>query len=375
MPREGALLTTLGRFLYEQFGVNIPSGRWPLNALEEHLKLRFSIVDGKDRELAAGRDIAILEKGFVDQEESRAFAKARKTWERSGLTIWDFGNLPEQIPLRDGGIHASPAFPALAADETGVGIRLFRSANEALLSHRKGVRALLAQLFREDLKHLRKTVAPVGDLKIWAAAFGGVKPLENALVEKVMTDLFDADVRTEADFVKHAEKIRPEILSRGLAAIRLAGPPLKALYETAERLRTLEDSNRGNRPLSTFLAELRDESTRLLPQDFLVRYDDERLNHISRYLRALAVRAERGAVHLQKALERGKEIKDLEDWQKTTLKELPAYASEEKRRALDDFGWMIEEYKVSLCAQELKTAIPISRKRIDARMAEIQRML
>ena len=58
-----------------------------------------------------------------------------------------------------------------------------------------------------------------------------------------------------------------------------------------------------------------------------------------------------------------------------TLRELPSYASEEKRRALDDFGWMIEEYKVSLFAQELKTAIPISRKRIEARMAEIQRML
>jgi ATP-dependent helicase HrpA len=291
------------------------------------------------------------------------------------LTTWDFGNLPEQISLRDGGIHAPPAFPALAADETGVGIRLFRSANEALLSHRKGVRALLALRFREDLRHLRKTVAPAGDLKIWAAAFGGVKPLENALAEKVMTDLFDADVRTEADFVKHAERIRPEILPHGLAAVRLAGPSLKALYETSEQLRTLEGSNRGNRPLLAFLAELREESTRLLPPDFLVRYDEERLNHIGRYLRALAVRAERGAVHLQKALERGKEIRDLDVWRETTLRELPAFASEEKRWALDDFGWMIEEYKVSLFAQELKTALPISRKRIETRMAEIQRML
>jgi len=65
----------------------------------------------------------------------------------------------------------------------------------------------------------------------------------------------------------------------------------------------------------------------------------------------------------------------LEDWRESTLKELPAYASEEKRRALADFGWMIEEYKVSLFAQELKTAIPISRKRIESRMAEIQRLL
>jgi ATP-dependent helicase HrpA len=375
MPREGALLTALGRFLYERFEVNIPSDRWPLNGLEERLKLRFSVVDGNDRELAAGRDIAILEKGFVDQEESRAFAKARKSWEKNGLTSWDFGSLPEQISLRDGGIHAPPAFPALAADETGVGIRLFRSANEAHLSHRSGVSALLALRFHEDLRHLRKTVTPAGELKIWAAAFGGVKPLENALVEKVMTDLFDADVRTEADFVQHAERIRPEILPRGIAVARLAGPPLKALYEATEQLRTLEGSNRGNRPLSAFLAELRDESTRILPPDFLVRYDEERLSHIGRYLRALAIRAERGAVHLRKALERGKEIRDLDMWRESALRELPALASGEKRSALDDFGWMIEEYKVSLFAQELKTAIPISRKRIETCMAEIRRML
>ena len=182
-------------------------------------------------------------------------------------------------------------------------------------------------------------------------------------------------MRNEADFVQHAERIRPEILPRGISVVQLAGLPLKALYEAAEQLRTLEGSSRGNRPLLAFLAELRDESTRLLPPDFLVRYDEERLNHIGRYLRALSVRAERGAVHLQKALERGKEIQDLEVWRETTLRELPSYASEEKRLALADFGWMIEEYKVSLFAQELKTAIPISRKRIEARMAEIQRML
>jgi len=78
----------------------------------------------------------------------------------------------------------------------------------------------------------------------------------------------------------------------------------------------------------------------LLPPDFLVRYDEERLNHIGRYLRALVVRAERGAVHLKKALERGKEIRDLDVWRETTLRELPAYASEEKHRALANFGWI-----------------------------------
>jgi ATP-dependent helicase HrpA len=375
MPREGALPTALGRFLYERFGVDIPADRWPLEALEEHLKIRFSIVDGKDREVASGRDAAILCQGFSDPEEWRALARLRKSWEKKGLVAWDFGNLPERVSPPGGGPHAPVAFPALSVSESGIDLRLFPSAPEALLSHRRGVRALIALRFREELKHLRKGVAPGGELKLWAAAFGGAKALENALVEKVMHVLFEADVRTAAAFEAHAERIRPEILPRGQAALRTAGPPLKALYEAAEELRTLAGANRGNRLVLAFLEELREELSRLLPADFLVRYDGERIEQLGRYFRALILRARRGAVHLEKAIERGKEVRALAAWQEEALRALPPYASEEKRRALAEFAWMIEEYKISLFAQEIKTAFPVSRKRLEARMGEIQRML
>ena len=375
MRQEGSLPTALGRFIYQRFGVDIPADRWPLEELDDHLKLRFAVVDEKDRELAAGRDIGILRQEFVEEKESQAFAKARRIWEKDGLTTWDFGELPRLIALTDRGHNAAVAFPALAAMEKGIGIRLFRSEPEAVLAHRKGVRALLSLYFRDELKHLRKGIAPTGDLKLWAAAFGGIKVLENTLVDKVLHDLFEADIRSESDFAMHGEKVLPLILPRGQAVLKMAGPPLKALYETTELLRSLEAANRGNGPVLSFLAELRDELSRLLPIDFLIRLGEDRLIHISRYLRALAIRAERGALHLEKALERGTEIRDLIGWHAQMLRDLPPYASEEKRQALVEFVWMIEEYKVSLFAQELKTAIPVSRKRIDTRMGDIQRML
>lgn len=374
MPREGMLLTALGRFLYERFNVTVPPDSWALGTLDERLNLRLSIVDSKDRELASGREMEILEQEFVDQDEALAFVAVCKEWERSGQNTWNFGDLPERITYFTCGRNKMSAYPALAIDESGVGIRLFRSENEALRSHRKGVRGLLELKLRDDIKHLRKTVAPTGDMRVWAAAFGGMKIMENAIVEKVATDLFEANVRTETDFTRYAEKIRSEILLRGLAAVRLAGPPLKALYETSERLRLLEDANRNNRPLRAFLAGLRDELGRLITRDFLIRYEESRLNHISRYLRALGIRAERAGVHLLKSIEKTEEISELESWRERTLHEMPSHASEEKRRALGEFTWMIEEYKVSLFAQELKTAIPISRKRLEIRMAEIQKM-
>ncbi len=190
-----------------------------------------------------------------------------------------------------------------------------------------------------------------------------------------MHDLLEADIRTEAAFNSHAERIRPQLLPRGQEVVQKIGPLIKILYDVSTLLRTLETSSYGNVPVLAFLADLRDELSRLFPADFLICYDDERLSHIGRYLRALAIRAERGAVHLEKALVRGEEILEFVKRHLDLVGNLPPFASEEKRQAIDDLRWMIEEYKVSLFAQELKTAFPVSRKRLDARLREIERML
>jgi ATP-dependent helicase HrpA len=375
MDQGEPLPTALGSFIYKKFGVDIPADLWPLEKLDESLKLRFAIVDAKNRELAAGREISILQQEIVNKEESQAFARARRRWEKSGLTAWDFGELPETIPLCGGRNCEGFAYPALEAQEGGVRIRLFRSGPEAHRAHLLGVRALFTLRLREELRYLRKSLVLSGDLKLWSAAFGGVKTLENALCEKVMHDLLEADIRTETAFNSHAEKVRPQLLLRGQELLLKIGPLIKGLYEVSTLLRRLETAHRGNVPVVAFLAGLRDELSRLLPTDFLIRYDDERLSHLVRYLRALAIRAERGVVHLGKALDRGEEIRDLTERHRDLLSRQTSSVSKEKRRAIEEFAWMIEEYKISLFAQEVKTAFPVSRKRLDSRLKEIERML
>ena len=375
MERAGPLPTALGRAIFRKFGIDIPVDRWPVEELDEHLKLRYAVVDEKDREVAAGRDISILRQELVGERESQAFAKARLIWERSGLTGWDFGDLPERITLTAGDHNAPVAFPALSVAAAGIGIQLFHAEPEALSAHRRGVRALLAVRFHDELRHLRKSLSPTGDLKLWAAAFGGVKALENALAEKVMHDLFEADCRTAAAFDAHAQAVRPQILPRGQEVLQKAAPLIKALYDVSALLRTHEATSDRNQPVLAFLADLRTDLSRLLPPDFLVRYDEERLGHIARYLRGVAIRAERGAAHLEKALVRSKEIDELIQRHQELARNLPSFATEEKRREIEEFGWMLEEYKISLFAQELKTAFPVSRKRLVAKLGEIERML
>jgi ATP-dependent helicase HrpA len=112
-----------------------------------------------------------------------------------------------------------------------------------------------------------------------------------------------------------------------------------------------------------------------MPRDFLMRYDDERLNQVPRYLKALAIRAERGVVHLGKALAKEDEIKIFSVKLHNMVNNAAKGVSEEKLKAIEHYRWMIEEYKVSVFAQELKSAFPVSPKRLEKKIQEIEGML
>ncbi len=374
MPREGRLTAALSRFVRERLGVDVPADAWNSATLDERLNLRFSIVDGSGQELAAGRDISLLEQKFPDLEGEKIITQARVTWEKTNLKSWDFGDIPQSVAFNGHTNTPLILYPALESPGESVSLRLFKSAHEADLSHKNGVMALFCMHFQKELKIMRKSLAATGDLKLHAAAFGGAKALENALYEKTVHTLFAVDIRRQTDFFSHAENSGPRIVPTALEIVKMAAPVVKALYEVFERFRKIETANRTNRPLPAFLGELRDETSRLAPPDFLLKYDEKRLPHIVRYLRSIGIRAEKGAVHLEKALIRGKEISEIERVF-TDLSVSAPKCVEEKSERLEELRWMIEEYKVSVFSQELKTPYPISRKRLDALIEQIRRIV
>jgi ATP-dependent helicase HrpA len=308
-------------------------------------------------------------------QKTAVFESARRAWEKTGLTQWDFGDLPEEIPLESQGVLQGFAYPALQAAEGSVNIRLFQTRAEADAAHAKGITALYGLHFRPELKYLKKSLTLSGDMKVWAAAFGGHKALENKLYEKILQDLFCVPVRTAADFHKHAEAATLRILPAGQEVLTEIKPFVQAYHETVATLRAFEMSHRFDKPAKQFLESVRLDLDRLVPPDFLQKYDTERLEHIIRYLKALLLRAERGLMHLEKALAKAKEIKPFDDFLHKTLEPPTSKSSATKRQAIEAFRWMIEEYKVSLYAQELKTPYPISRKRLEEKKREIEGMI
>jgi ATP-dependent helicase HrpA len=373
-PGEGSLPSTLGKFIYHRFGVDIPASAWPLDKLPDHLKMRFSVVDAGGREMTAGRDLLQFRTETLAAEESAVFNRTRKTWEKKGLTQWDFGDLPEEIPLESQGVLQGFAYPALQAAEGAVNIRLFRTKGEADQAHAQGTTALYGLYFQTELKYLKRSLALAGDMKLWSAAFGDQKTLENRLFEKILQDLFRVPVRTAAAFHRHAETVALRILPTGQELLRKIKPFVQAYHEAAMTLRLFEASHRFNKPAKQFLKTIETDLGRLVPADFLLKYDAKRLDHIARYLKALLIRAERGLIHLEKAWLKAGEIRPFEEFLQDSLNHLTPQTSAEKRQDLEAFRWMIEEYKVSLFAQELKTPYPVSKKRLDEKKREIERM-
>ncbi len=372
--RKGHLLSSLSDFIYRRFGVEIPAGAWPVESLPEHLLMRFSIIDEHKKEMASGRDLTLLQNKIIYETKSQALENARKRWEKKDIAAWDFGELPEVITLTDKNSPAGVAYAALSVAEEGIEIRLFQNKREADLRLRKGVCALYALHFREELKYLKKTIALSEEMKAWAKKLGGHRAIEESVFKRVLRNLFEVDIRSPEAFYALAEKIKPQILAEGQNVRKTTLPILKAYHDAINALDSLESASISNRPALQFLEILKNASQELAPPDFVERYETERLSHIPRYLKAITLGAQRGLLHLEKAMGKISQIHSLVDNLRNVIEKLPTYPTEEKLKAIDEYRWMIEEYRVSLFAQELKTPFPVSRKKLDEKLREIERM-
>jgi ATP-dependent helicase HrpA len=379
MPKEErALITALGDFIYRRFGVDVPASAWSDVDLPDYLKLRIALTAADGEALRVSRDPAVLRSVANPPESSDEFESARKKWGKNDLTNWDFGDLPDLIRDGDGAKTRWIAYPALAIDpetEKKVNLRLFRHQDTALTAHLKGVAALFAIYFAKDLKFLKRQLRLPEDKTYLADYFGGAKKLEKRLFDRTVRMLFGQNIRSQKEFYSYAQNASSQILPAGQEVRAKVIAVLSAYHESRNRIYRLLQANRGNPPMAACLAELLDALARLVPETFMDIYDGERLVHLVRYVQAVAVRAERALVDLEKDRIKARELDRFSEGLERLLKSLSASVSAEKRQAIEEYFWMLEEYKVSVFAQELKTIGPISAKRLEQKLRQIERMV
>ncbi len=379
MPKsQTSLVSALGDFIFRRFGVDIPAVAWSQESLPDYLKMRISITAPDGKELRAGRDAALLRRDLGNRLTSDEFEAARKKWEKNGIDRWDFGDLPEFISdsgKQKAGWVAYPALEKDSATNKSVNLRLFRRQVDAIEVHRVGVATLYTIHFAKNLKLLKRQLTLPVDVKFMADYFGGAKKLVQQMYDRIISESFEKNIRSEKAFHAHAESAAAKIFSAGQELRDKTIPILTAYHDARSRFYKLQQANHANSMAISFFQELIRELDGLVPMTFVEIYDIARLDHLVRYIRAAAIRARRAVVDFERDRSKSNEIVKFTDGLKQLLKELSPSVSDEKRQAVEDYFWMVEEYKVSVFAQELKTAIPISAKRLEMKLKEIRRMV
>lgn len=370
---EGSLIQALAESIYRRRGVSIPATAWPVERLPDHLKIRYALTGPGNRELKASRNMAELAVEPVAETFEGHFEEARRRWEKSGITRWNMGDIPEDVEY--GNRRRGRAYPALSDEDGVVHLRLFHGMDEAVRAHPGGVRGLYKIQFSKDFKYLKSCLPLPDEQKKIMPPWGAANKVTLMLAERVLDELLDGTVRTEQAFLDQATRVRRGIHEASVRLLSLVGPVLRLYGETRLRLVDLAALNGSNARAVAFIDCLRTHLDRLVPPDFARRYGDDRLSRLPSYIRGLGVRADRGISHLDKDEAKARNLAPFTGALEELRTTLPAFSSREKQRALEEFSWMLEEYALSLFAPEIRRAVPVSPKRLREQLEALKAMI
>jgi ATP-dependent helicase HrpA len=368
---DPSLYETLAGFVKKRFQVDIPASRWAAADIPSHLKMRVAVTDPEGRELAASRNLEVLRRAgavsFVP-EQSADWKRARREWEKEGLADWDFGPLPESIPVGP----FMTAYPGLEPGEKEVSIRLFKTQEEALAAHVQGVAALLAAKLSKDTEFLRRYLVVFEEYEKPALFFGGRAALEKGMLENIKRDIFQKNIRDREEFEAYAETAVRALFEKSHALRQAVFEIIEAYQKARRTLREIDKAAAPGRALTALSVEAKEDLEGIVPGNFLEVYSLDRLIQLPRHLDALQVRLERGRVDPGKDRKKTEQVRPFAEALLHLREDISPEASRKKKAAIEEFRWMVEEFKVSLFAPEIKTAFPISPKRLAVKLKEIE---
>ncbi len=387
-PTGVSFLHDLGMFLHRKFGVPVKATDWSANALPAHLRPRIEVFDHQKKSLGVGRDLAGLQQQLKQtkiepsiKSGSVDWIRAAQPWERFGVIDWTFGDLPERITVSEDPNLPLYAWPGIEFAEGAVNVRLFHTLDQARGASLAGVQRLVELAIQKDLGWLEKDLRALSRFDALYAPIGDSAELRETALEHLKRYLLPAEplpALTRSAFETAVAEARQRLPGLAIQFMDRLCPLLQLRQQVHQRIGAVSNPTLNrNQSLSSFSqlgasavvrlsSPLARELASLMPARFLEGIDYARLPHHSRYVKALLIRSERAALNPVKDQERHRQIAPYQE----ALAKLRARSiqSPAARREIETFRWMVEEFKVSLFAQELGTAMPISAKRLDQQL-------
>ena len=356
--RQAAIIPQLAHFIAKSAGdmrilEQIDQDAWAAQELPEHCYLNLRIIDDGGQELAGGRKLHELQQQ-LGQAAAVTFRDNTQEFERDNVTAWDIGTLPESIKFARGKQQLT-GYLGLQKEKDGrIALRLFDTSAAAEQAHRQGVIELMKLQLKEQVKDLNKGIQGFTQAAMLLKHINA-DTLRDDLTQAVCDRAFIGE-----DELPRNEKAFKEQIKRARSRLPAVKEALsRYLQETAAAYAEL-NSKLGKHPLTHLL---RQRLQTLLVAGFATRTPWAQWPRLPIYLKAMTLRLEKYSSNPSRDAAREADIQELEQmWQEKTdslIKQgLPI------SDGLAGFKWMIEELRVSLFAQELKTPYPVSVKRL-----------
>ena len=373
-PFKGSLFHQLEEVIYKKFRVRVddPSS-WPVDGLPSHLTMRFAIINEKGKEIAATRNFSDLLRTDQPRTGGSGLQKVKKKWEKADITQWDFPGLPERIPLKDNdGRLTGFAWPGLVESDGQISLQLFTSQDDAREKTRTGLASLYRLHFPRQWKEGKKDfVIPRAHWALYEG-LGTHEEINKDIFTFVIAEIFQThsgSIPRKDDFNKRICFVKEHgLYTPGKKILKEIVELLQQRRSVLDAIGKFEESAKGHNKKACLL--FREQVKELLPPAFLDEITRKELNNFPRYLKAIGIRMERRMTNPAKDAAKEAQLHphviryaELMKWKNI---------SSELQQAISQYKQMIEEFKVSLFAQELKTAFPVSTRRLEVKWREIK---
>jgi len=342
-PSDTPLALALARYIRAERNLEVPLDAFRPDSAPPHLQMNFRVLDDAGRQIGMGRNLAALKQEF--SSHAQAVLQPQEALEKH--TGWTMGDLAEIMEIERGG-QTLVGYPALVDADDAVALQVFDSPERAREMHRMGVRRLLAIAFRDRVRDLERALAR--DVVLG--------PLAGEVIAAALERTFLADSlpMTQSEFARRVDEGRSRF---SLIAQEIARTASSILAERASLEKKL---NAAARAFPQATQDMREQLGRLLAPGWLERTPWERLQHLQRYLKAASLRLDKLRADPARDARLAAELAAVDQ---PYRREAAARARHGPLGAeLEQFGWLIEELRVSLFAQELRTPVPVSAKRL-----------
>jgi len=391
---RGDLVDVLIADIRAQTGIAVLTADFKLETLPVHLTMNFKVIDEHGRQLDMGRNLATLQ-GELGGQARQSFQKMAEaapaaaggraqaakpvaaaaaapvasgkgkgaapagapapaaTGAHTGLTSWTFGELPELLEINQGKLTLI-GFPALVDKGSHCDLEVFDDPNVAARTHRIGLRRLFALQFKEQLKFAEKNIPGLQGMGMQFMNIGSQEDLRDQIVAKAIdiACLQDPLPKDAASFNQRKDESKGRIGLLINEVARLAGQILGEFHGLPKRVQSLAPA---------VASDIQSQLQGLIHKRFIADNEYSQLAHFPRYLKGINVRLEKL---------RGNPTRDAQlmaEWQTAAAqfgRTIKNGAGKNNDPRMIEFRWMLEELRVSLFAQELRTPMPVSAKRL-----------